>query len=206
MPHMEREGRNGERDGRGGERRDESARFGKQVPRSLGCHEYAPPAPQRCVFRRIRGRDSRGSPNNGALRVYWHRISPKTSCMLALSLPPGVPRCRFREHSPHQTAGPVPSLTLAVLCTPACSVSFVLSFSFVFFFQPSVLRVLNDRELRGGRRMANGRALGCEKRPAWTMARGLARQNRPPSALPAMPCPLKQGGTNTVPTRTVVSP
>jgi hypothetical protein len=35
--------------------------------------------------------------------------------------------------------------------------------------------------------MANGRALGWEKGSAWTMARGLARQNRPPSALPAMP-------------------
>ena len=51
---------------------------------------------------------------------------------------------------------------------------------------------LNDRdygELRGGRRMANGRVLGWEKGSAWTMARGLARQNRPPSALPALPGP-----------------
>jgi hypothetical protein len=50
----------------------------------------------------------------------------------------------------------------------------------------------NGREcgdLRGGRRMANGRVLGCEKGSAWTMARGLARQNRPPSALPTMPGP-----------------
>ena len=59
-----------------------------------------------------------------------------------------------------------------------------------WYKNPSYLR--NDREcgeLRGGRRMAKGRALGWEKGSAWTMARGLARQNRPPSALPAMPGP-----------------
>ena len=37
--------------------------------------------------------------------------------------------------------------------------------------------------------MAKERVLGWEKGSAWTMARGLARQNRPPSALPAMPGP-----------------
>jgi hypothetical protein len=42
--------------------------------------------------------------------------------------------------------------------------------------------------------MANGRALGWEKGSAWTMARGLARQNRPPSALPAMPGPYYEAG------------
>ncbi len=54
------------------------------------------------------------------------------------------------------------------------------------------LLVRNNRELgelRGGRRMPNGRALGWEKRSAWTRARGLARQSRPPSALLAMPNP-----------------
>ncbi len=58
----------------------------------------------------------------------------------------------------------------------------------------------NDRkygELRGGRRMANGRALDWEKGSAWTMARGLARQNRPVG--PAGDAgPMTPGGTKTV--------
>ena len=42
---------------------------GRHVRRSVGCHDSAPPASQCCVFRRIRGRDPGGSPNNGASQV-----------------------------------------------------------------------------------------------------------------------------------------